>query len=65
MTGKELKILKNVLSNLKGSQKKMLSFELINKMILMGAKFECYEPDNMSILEIDCIKDIKNENFNL
>lgn len=65
ITGKELKILRNVLSKLQGSQKKMLSFEVINKMISMGANFECYEPNNMSIIEIDCIKDIKNENFNL
>ena len=65
ITGKELKILRNVLSKLHGSQKKMLSFEIINKMIAMGANFECYEPNNMSIVEIDCIKDIKNENFNL
>ena len=64
ITGKELKILRNVLSKLHGSQKKMLSFEIINKMIAMGASFECYEPNNMSIVEIDCIKDIKNENFN-
>ena len=65
ITGKELKILRSVLSKLHGSQKKMLSFEIINKMIAMGANFECYEPNNMSIVEIDCIKDIKNENFNL
>jgi len=64
MTGKELKILKNVLQKLQGSQKKLLSFEIINKMISMGANFECYEPNNMSILEIDCIKDLNNENFN-
>jgi len=65
ITGKELKILRNVLSKLQGSQKKMLSFEVINKMISMGANFQCYEPKDMSILEIDCIKDLKNENFNL
>jgi len=65
VTGRELKILRNILSKLQGSQKKMLSFEIINKMISMGANFECYEPNNMSIVEIDCIKDLKNENFNL
>lgn len=65
MTGKELKILKNVLSKLHGNQKKTLSFEIINKMISMGANFRCYEPNEMNILEIDCIKDLKNENFNL
>ena len=65
MKPKELKILKNILQKLQGSQKKLLSFEIINKMISMGANFECYEPNNMSIVEIDCIKDLKNENFNL
>lgn len=64
-TGKELKILKSILNKLHGSQKKMMSFEIINKAISMGANFQCYEPDEMSILEIDCIKDLKNENFNL
>ena len=65
ITGRELKILRSILSKLQGSQKKMLSFEIINKMISMGANFECYEPNDMSIVEIDCIKDLKNENFNL
>ena len=65
VTGKELKILRSILQKLHGSQKKLLSFEIINKMISMGANFECYEPKDMSIIEIDCIKDLKNENFNL
>jgi len=64
-TGKELKMLKSTLNKLRGSQKKLLSFEIINKLISMGANFQCHEPDKMSILEIDCIKDLKNENFNL
>ncbi len=65
ITGKELRILKNILSKLNGSQKKLLSFEIINNMISMGANFECYEPKEMSVIEIDCIKDLKNEDFNL
>ena len=64
ITGKELKILKNILYKLQGSQKKLLSFEIINNMISMWSNFECYEPKDMSIIEIDCIKDLKNENFN-
>jgi len=64
VTGKELKMLRSILQKLHGSQKKLLSFEIINKMISMGANFECYEPKDMSIIEIDCIKDLKNENFN-
>lgn len=65
ITGKELRIMKNIFSKFHGSQKKLLSFEIINKMISMGANFECHEPKDMKITEIDCIKDLKNENFNL
>lgn len=58
MTGRELKILKNIFNKFDDTQKKMLSFEILNKMISMGAMFKCYEPENMSILEIDRIKDL-------
>lgn len=64
MTGKELKILRSILNKLRGSRKKLLSFEIINLIISSGGNFECHEPNNMSIIEIDSIKDIKNENFN-
>ena len=42
----------------------MLSFELINRIISDGGKFKCIEPKSMKILEIDTIKDVKNENIN-
>lgn len=58
ITGRELKILKNIFNKFDTTQKKMLSFEILNKMISMGAVFKCYEPKNMSILEIDRIKDL-------
>jgi CTP:phosphocholine cytidylyltransferase-like protein len=58
VTGKELKILKNIFNKFDITQKKMLSFEILNKMISMGAIFKCYEPKDMSILEIDRIKDL-------
>jgi|TARA_Y100000361_G_scaffold153533_1_gene175605 choline kinase len=58
VTGKELKILKNIFNKFDETHKKMLSFEILNKMISMGASFKCYEPPNMSILEIDRIKDL-------
>lgn len=58
ITGRELKILKNIFNKFDTTQKKMLSFEILNKMISMGAIFKCYEPKNMSILEIDRIKDL-------
>jgi hypothetical protein len=58
ITGKELKILKNIFNKFDDIHKKMLSFEILNKMISMGANFKCYEPKGMSILEIDRIKDL-------
>jgi choline kinase len=65
ITGKELKILKNIFSKFKQSDKKMLSFELINKIIENGGSFACYEKKGSHVVEIDCIKDLNNENFNL
>tara|TARA_R110002020_G_scaffold301752_2_gene517161 strand:- start:3571 stop:4284 length:714 start_codon:yes stop_codon:yes gene_type:complete len=58
VTGREFKILKNIFNKFDSTHKKMLSFEILNKMISMGAVFKCYEPENMSILEIDRIKDL-------
>ena len=58
ITGKELKMLKSIFNKFDITQKKMLSFEILNKMISMGAIFQCYEPSGMSILEIDRIKDL-------
>jgi choline kinase len=47
------------------SIKNNVCFELINRIIDMGGVFNCYEPPNMKIVEIDSIKDIKNaENLN-
>ena len=64
-TGKELRILKNIFYKFNTINKKLLSFELLNEVIMMGGVFKCYEPNNMSIVEIDCIKDLDNENFNM
>ena len=58
-TGNEFKILQNVLLRMQEQDKKMLSFEIINKVIHMGGCFECLEPEGMVIIEIDRIKDIK------
>lgn len=63
VTGRELKILKHIFNKFDTTSKKMLSFEILNKMISMGAIFRCYEPQKMSILEIDRIKDLKNEGY--
>lgn len=58
ISGKELKIAKTIFNKFEEHNKKMLSFEILNKMISMGASFDCYEPKNMKIIEIDRIKDI-------
>lgn len=64
-TGRELKILRNIFSKFKEPDRKMLSFELINKVIESGGSFTCYEKKGSHVVEIDCIKDLNNENFNL
>ena len=58
LTGKEFKIAKSIFQKFEQHDKKMLSFEILNKMISCGAVFHCYEPKNMKIIEIDRIKDI-------
>jgi len=58
-TGKEYSILKSIFQKFQESDKKQLSFEIINKIITMGGSFACYEPKGMKILEIDRIKDIQ------
>ena len=65
LTGKELKLMKNILLKMNKRDKKMLSFELINKIIESGGSFEIHEEKNAHVVEIDCIKDTKNENINL
>jgi choline kinase len=45
--------------NDQNKEKKKLSFEIINEVIEQGGVFECYEPKNMKIKEIDRIKDIE------
>lgn len=65
VTGKELKILRSIFSKFKDSDKKMLSFELINKIIENGGSFNFYEKKGSHVVEIDCIKDLNNENFDL
>jgi len=57
-TGLELEILKEItLYNVD----RFFTFEIINKIINMGGIFHCYEPENMRIVEIDSVKDLKNE----
>lgn len=58
--GEEYQILKHIFLKNKSNIKNRVSFEIINQIIDLGGNFHCYEPENMKILEIDSIKDIKN-----
>lgn len=64
ITGKELKLLKNIFAKYAAEEKKSLSFEVLNRIIELGGSFDFYENKN-PIVEIDCIKDLQNENFNI
>lgn len=63
-TGKELNLLRSIFNKFNETSKKTLSFELINQIISDGGSFKCIEPKSMKILEIDTIKDVKNEDIN-
>lgn len=58
-TGKEYKLLCNIMNKFEPKDKKKLSFEIMNDVVNLGGSFECYEPKEMSLVEIDRIKDIK------
>ena len=45
--------------------KKDVDFEVLNLIISKGGNIKVIEPDKISVLEIDCMKDLKNENFNI
>jgi len=57
ITGQEYLILKEVLNGRMVA--KQTSFEIINEIVNRGGSFNCYEPKEMKIVEIDSIKDIK------
>jgi len=59
ITGNEYRILNNIFHKYEPQDKKKLSFEVINMILAAGGKFSCYEPRDMSIKEIDRIKDIR------
>jgi choline kinase len=58
-TGKEYNIVKSIFNKFEDIDKKKLSFEIINQVVDSGGNFECYEPKQMELLEIDRIKDVK------
>jgi choline kinase len=56
ITGKELRIARQIFSKFEPQHKKMLSFEILNKIIESGGVFKCHEPDGMILFEIDKIR---------
>ncbi len=65
LCGKELKLLRQLFIKHSEETKKMLTFEVLNLIINKGGNIKVIEPQDGSILEIDCMKDLKNENFNI
>jgi choline kinase len=63
-TGKELSMLRQICAKTGEESKSLLTFEVINLIINKGGVFKVHKPDDGFIIEIDCMKDIKNENFN-
>ena len=57
----ELSILKKLFQRQDFSAKTLLTFEILNKVIENGGKFNCFDIGNSFIKEIDSLKDINNE----
>tara|TARA_Y100001970_G_C14251329_1_gene872111 strand:- start:1647 stop:2198 length:552 start_codon:yes stop_codon:yes gene_type:complete len=64
-TGKELAMLRQLCYKANQESKSLLTFEIINSIINKGGSFKVHKPNKTFIVEIDCMKDIKNENFNI
>lgn len=58
ITGKELRIARQMFLKFEDQHKKLLSFEILNKIIDQGGMFNCYEPKDMRIFEIDKVRKI-------
>jgi choline kinase len=56
ITGKELRIARQIFLKFEEQHKKLLSFEILNKIIAQGGSFNCHEPDGMRIIEIDKVR---------
>ena len=65
LTGREFGVLRQICSKGAPESKTLLTFEVINSIINRGGLIKAHEPKQMSIVEIDCMKDIKHENFNI
>jgi choline kinase len=64
LKSKEMTILRQICQKPSQEMKSLLTFEILNAIINKGGVFNIhYAPEN-SILEIDSMKDLNNENFN-
>jgi hypothetical protein len=63
LSGEEYDILERLCLYDSATFSRRLWFEAINHIIDLGGKFKCLSPENMKLIEIDAIGDIKNENF--
>ena len=55
-TGKELKLLKSVCKN--RERAKLFTFEIINEVLDSGGRILAFEPNHMSIKDVDSSKDL-------
>lgn len=60
----ECDILRKLLIRQDFDTKYLLTFEVLNKMIELGANFQCFDIKNNFIKEIDSLKDMNNEDIN-
>lgn len=65
LTGREFAMLQQICYKNNPDHKKMLTFEVLNSIINKGGQLFCYEPPNMKIREIDCMRDFDYESFNI
>ena len=64
-TGKELERLRRNFNKNNDFNKKKLTFEIINELIDTKGNFECYEPEEMKIFELDSMKDFSEGEVNI
>ncbi len=65
LTGKELSMLRQICCKNSVEQKSLLTFEVLNAIINKGGIIKVHDIPQKCILEIDSMKDLGNENFNI
>jgi len=64
LKGKEMSMLRQICQKPSQEMKSLLTFEILNAIINKGGVFNIHYAPQNSILEIDSMKDLNNENFN-